>query len=167
MGSAPAIIRRSLTSAFGIVIGKRYNAFMSKFNFTYPVSIRYSDLDPQWHVNNGRFLAYCETARLQYMRKLGLFDGKSFNDLPLIVADVHVRYIEPIEPTDEAVVSMGVTRIGNKSLVMEYEVTTPDGARCYATAETVMVAYDYYEKKSVPVSAELRKTISDFEGKTF
>mgnify|MGYP000858765573 FL=1 len=140
---------------------------MSKYKFTYPVSIRYSDLDPQWHVNNGRFLAYCETARLQYMRKLGLFDGKSFNDLPFIVADVHVRYLEPIEPTDEAIVAMGVTKVGNKSVLMEYEITTPDGSRCFATAETVMVAYDYYAKKSIPVSAELRKTISDFEGKNF
>jgi acyl-CoA thioester hydrolase len=140
---------------------------MSRFNFTYPVSIRYSDLDPQWHVNNARFLAYCETARLQYIRKLGLFDGKNFNALPFIVADVHVSYKQPIEPDDEVVVSMGVTKIGNKSVVMEYDVTTPDGSVLYATAETVMVAYDYHEKKSIPVSAELRKTIGDFEGKTF
>jgi acyl-CoA thioester hydrolase len=140
---------------------------MSRFKFTYPVSIRYSDLDPQWHVNNARFLAYCETARLQYIRKLGLFDGKDFNALPFIVADVHVSYKQPIEPDDEVVVSMGVTKIGTKSVVMEYEVTTPDGSILYATAETVMVAYDYHEKKSIPVSAELRKTIGDFEGKTF
>jgi acyl-CoA thioester hydrolase len=140
---------------------------MSRFKFTYPVSIRYSDLDPQWHVNNGRFLAYCETARLHYMRSLGLFDGKSFNDLPFIVADVHVSFKQPIEPTDEVVVSMGVTKIGTKSVLMEYEITSPDGARCFATAETVMVAYNYYQKISIPVSAELRKTIGDFEGKEF
>jgi acyl-CoA thioester hydrolase len=140
---------------------------MSRFKFTSPVTIRYSDLDPQWHVNNGRFLAYCETARLQYIRKLGLFDGKDFNALPFIVADVHVCYKEPIEPLDEVVVSMGVTKIGNKSVIMEYEVTTPDGSRLFATAETVMVAYDYHTKKSVPVSPELRKIIGDFEGKNF
>jgi acyl-CoA thioester hydrolase len=140
---------------------------MSRFKFTYPISVRYSDLDPQWHVNNGRFLTYCETARLHYIRNLGLFDGKNFNDLPFIVADVHVSFKLPIEPDDEVVVSMGVTKIGNKSVVMEYDITTPDGSRCYATAETVMVAYDYNEKKSIPVSVELRKRIGDFEGKTF
>jgi acyl-CoA thioester hydrolase len=138
---------------------------MSRFKFTQSISIRYSDLDPQWHVNNGRFLAYCETARLNYIRALGLFDGKDFNTLPFIVADVHVSYKQPIEPTDEVVVSMGVTKIGNKSVLMEYDVTTPDGSILYATAETVMVAYDYYTKKSIPVSAEIRKVISDFEGK--
>lgn len=140
---------------------------MSKYKFTYPISIRYSDLDPQWHVNNARFLAYCETARLHYIRGLGLFDGKSFNDLPFIVADIHVRYLQPIEPMDEVVVSMGITRIGNKSVVMEYEITTPDESRCFATAETVMVAYDYHIKKSIPVSVDLRKKIGDFEARTF
>jgi acyl-CoA thioester hydrolase len=140
---------------------------MRRFKFTYPISVRYSDLDPQWHVNNGRFLTYCETARLHYIRNLGLFDGRNFNDLPFIVADVHVSFKQPIEPDDEVVVSMGVTKIGNKSVQMEYDITTPDGSRCYATAETVMVAYDYHEKKSIPVSAELRKRIGDFEGKTF
>lgn len=140
---------------------------MSKFKFTYPITIRYSDLDPQWHVNNGRFLAYCETARLHYIRGLGLFDGRNFNALPFIVADVHVRYLQPIEPTDEVVVSMGITRIGTKSVQMEYELTTPDGSVCYATAETVMVAYDYKTKRSVPVSAEIRKRIGEFEGRDF
>ena len=137
---------------------------MNKFRFHYPVAIRYSDLDPQWHVNNSRFLAYIETARLHYLIELGLFDGKSFNNLPLIVADVHVRYLQPIEPTDSVMVSMGVTRIGNKSLVMEYEVNSGDGVHCFATAETVMVAYDYHTKSSISVSAELRKRFSEYEG---
>ena len=140
---------------------------MTKFKFTYPISVRYSDLDPQWHVNNGRFLAYCETARFQYIRKLGLFKGNNFTELPFIVADVHVSFKSPIEPHDEVVVSMGVTKIGIKSVLMEYEVTTPDGSRLFATAETVMVAYDYHTKKSIPVSADLRKAFGDYEGKNF
>jgi acyl-CoA thioester hydrolase len=140
---------------------------MSKYKFTYPVSIRYSDLDPQWHVNNGRFLAYFETARLHYLLVLGLFDGRSFNDLPFIVADVHVSYLRPVEMTDEVIVSMGITKIGNKSLVMEYDLTSLDGKVIHATAETVMVAYDYHTKSSVPVSSEIRRKISEFEGKTF
>ena len=69
--------------------------------------------------------------------------------------------------TDEVVVSMGVTRIGTKSVVMEYEVTTPDGSRLFATAETVMVAYDYHTKKSSRSAPKLRKIIGDYEGRTF
>jgi acyl-CoA thioester hydrolase len=140
---------------------------MSKFRFQYPIAVRYGDLDPQWHVNNTKFLTYIESARLHYLLALGLFDGRSFDKLPFIVGDIHIRYLEPILPTDDVLVSMGVTRIGTKSLVMEYEVTSGDGQRLFATAETVMVAYDYFTKTSVPVSAELRKCIGDYEDKTF
>jgi acyl-CoA thioester hydrolase len=140
---------------------------MSKYRFSQPVSVRYSDLDPQWHVNNARFLSFIEHARMNYLLKLGLFDGHSFWDLPLIVADMHVTFLKPIEMTDSVVVSMGVTRIGNKSLLLECELASEDGAVVYATAENTMVAYDYRTKTAVPVSDELREIFEKFEGKSF
>ncbi len=145
----------------------RYNSGMSKYRFSQPISVRYSDLDPQWHVNNARFLSYIEHARMNYLLKLGLFDGHSFWDLPLIVADMHVRFIKPIEMTDSVVVSMGVTRIGNKSLLLECEIASEDGLVVYATAENTLVAYDYRTKTAVPVSEELREIFGKFEGKSF
>ncbi len=63
---------------------------MSDFRFYYPVQVRYSDLDAQWHVNNARFLSIVESARLDYLRHLGLWDGSSFLDLGVIVADIHI-----------------------------------------------------------------------------
>ena len=38
------------------------------FKFYIPVEVRYSDLDPQWQVNNTRYLVYMEQARLEYLR---------------------------------------------------------------------------------------------------
>ncbi len=140
---------------------------MSKFRFRQPISVRYSDLDPQWHVNNARFLSFIEHARMNYLLELGLFDGHSFWSLPLIVADMHIRFLKPIEMTDNVVVSLGVTRIGNKSLLLECEIASADGATVYATAENTMVAYDYRSKTAVPVSDELRAVFSKYEGRPF
>lgn len=140
---------------------------MSKFRFHLPISVSYGDIDAQWHVNNKVFLSYMENARFHYIQAAGLFDDPSFFELPFIVADVHVKYLAPIEYSDDVVVSMGITRIGNKSILMEYEIAAPDGGVVYATAETVMVTYDYHTKKSIPVNDELRKRIADYEGHTF
>ncbi len=145
----------------------RYNLTMSKYRFQQPISVRYSDLDPQWHVNNARFLSYIEQARMNYLLKLGLFDGHNFWDLPLIVADMHVRYLKPIEMTSSVVVSLGVTHIGNKSLLLECQIASEDGSEVYATAENTMVAYDYRTKTTVPVSDELRAIFGKYEGKSF
>ena len=144
-----------------------YNFGMSKFRFQIPITVRYGDLDPQWHVNNARFLSYSEQARSQYLIKLGLFDGFSFWNLPLIVGDIHCRYLVPIEPNTTVLVSMGVTKIGRKTLTIETEITGENGSPIYARLETIMVAYDYHTKKAEPVSDKIRARISEFEGIEF
>ena len=143
-----------------------YNFVMNSYRFQYPITIRYSDLDPQWHVNNARFLSFAEQARFAYLVELGLFDGKSFWDLPLIVGDVHCRYRVPIDPGVNVIVCTGVVSMGNKSLVMGSVITSEDGSVVHAEIETIMVAYDYRLKKAIPISDELKKKFEDYEGKT-
>ncbi|HCS39082.1 MAG TPA: hypothetical protein DIW44_05785 [Anaerolineaceae bacterium] len=140
---------------------------MNPYRFNTPITVRYGDLDPQWHVNNARFLTFAEQARFAYLMELGLFDGKSFWDLPLIVGDIHCRYLVPIDPGVTVVISTGIVSIGNKSLVMGSMITSDDGKVVHAEIETVMVAYDYRTKKAVLVSDELRSTFETYEGKPF
>lgn len=144
-----------------------YNDRMSDFKFHHPISIRFSDIDSQRHVNNAKYVSFLEDARFHYMVELGLFDGKNFDELPLIVGDNHVRYILPIEPLSRVIVSVRVSKIGNKSITFEYEVTGEQGSPLFARAETIMVTYDYHILSSVPVSDEIRERISQFEQKEF
>lgn len=138
---------------------------MNKFKFHYPIEVRFGDLDAYWHVNNARFLVYLEDARSRYVQEMGLVDGKSLWRLPLIVGDIHIRYRNPIELGDKVIVSMGATRISSKTVTFEYEITGAEGTPLYATAESIMVCYDYQAKKSVPVSDDLRRRFSEREGK--
>jgi len=134
------------------------------FRFFYPIQVRYGDLDPQWHVNNARFLTYLEQARLAYLIHLGLFDGHSFLDLGLIVADIHIAYLAPIALMEVLRVGVRTVRLGNKSIKMEYLIENPNTGQAKARAEVVMVAYDYHRQVSVPLSAHWRETIAAFEG---
>jgi acyl-CoA thioester hydrolase len=137
---------------------------MTKFNFYIPIQVRYSDLDAQWHVNNAKFMSYIEQARFEYLVKLGLFDGKSFEDLQVIVADVHIAYKAPIMLGQNVRVGVRVTRIGNKSLQFESQIEDADDGSILATCENVMVAYDFHTHTSKPVSDQWRQVISTFEG---
>ncbi len=137
---------------------------MTTFRYHLPIQIRYGDLDPQWHVNNARFATYLEQARFSYLMELGLFDGHSFFDIGLIVADVHIAYLAPMTLTQKIRVSMGVTHIGNKSLKMEYVIEDEGTGQATARAETVMVAYDYHANQSIPISDEWRRKITEYEG---
>jgi len=140
---------------------------MTRFKFNLPVQLRYSDLDPQWHVNNVRTLSLLEHARFAYLMELGLFDGKSFFDLGLIVADVHISYLAPIELEHKIHVGVRVAKIGTKSMVFEYDVTEEESGAVLVKSETVMVAYDYHTHQSIPVPVIWRKKIGKYEGVNF
>lgn len=140
---------------------------MTEFRYYCPILLRYGDLDPQWHVNNARFNTFLEQSRFEYLLHLGLFDGVDFSALGLIVADVHIAYLAPIEIQHQVRVGVRTARIGNKSLTFEYEIQNSVTGELFARAETVMVAYDYKTHRSVPVSSEWRSAIEAFEGVTF
>jgi acyl-CoA thioester hydrolase len=137
---------------------------MSEFHYYLPLQLRYSDLDPQWHINNARFLTFMEHTRLSYLRHLGLFKGNNFLEFPLIVADVHISFLAPIDYEEPIRVGMRISRIGNKSLTMEYVIENMDTSEVKSRAEFIMVTYDYNQKKSVSVWPEWRQIISSFEG---
>ena len=137
---------------------------MSKFNFYFPLPIRYADLDAQWNVNNARDLTFLEQTRMEYFMNLGLFDGEDFFSLGFIVADIHIAYAAPIVLREKIRAGMRVARLGNKSFTVEYEIENEESGELKARAEVVMVAYDYSARSSVPITAEMRAKIMAFEG---
>jgi acyl-CoA thioester hydrolase len=140
-----------------------YNANMSEFRFFHPITVRYGDLDPQGHVNNAGFLTYMEHARVSYIRQLGLWDGKSFLEIGFILARVELDYQAPILMTDEVEVGLRISRLGNKSLDMEYLIREPVTGKVFAEGKTVQVAYDYQSGKTIPLLASWREVVQDFE----
>ena len=140
---------------------------MNSFHFYYPLQVRYGDLDAQWHVNNAYFLVFLEQTRFPYLVDLGLFDGKSFFDVGLIVVDAHIAYTAPIDLLKKIRNGCRVSRIGNKSMVFEYQIEEEGSGKVLCSAETVMVAYDYRAHESKPVPADWREKISNYEGVKF
>jgi acyl-CoA thioester hydrolase len=136
---------------------------MPPFQFIHPLQIRYGDLDPQWHLNNAHTVILFEQGRFAYLLKLGLWDGKDFFNLGVIVADIHVSYLAPVLFDQNVQVGVRVARIGNKSLTMEYSLEDRDTGQPLAKAETIMVAYDYHTHQSIPVPDDWRKKIREFE----
>lgn len=144
-----------------------YNREMDEFVFSVPIEVRYGDLDPQWHVNNARYLTYLEQARMGYLKQLGLFEGNDFFAFNLIVADIHITYRAPITLGQPVRVWMRTERIGYKSLTFVYEIHDDQSGQLLATAESIMVTFDYHQQKSILVPDQWRQAISQLEGKDF
>lgn len=140
---------------------------MEGFYFTHPIEIRYGDLDPQWHVNNSRYLTFFEQGRFAYLLHLGLWDGKSFFDLKSIVADAHISFQAPIKLNQKIFVGVRVQRIGNKSLTFVYSIEDSETKQVLAGGETVIVTYDYHANASMRVPDDWREKISTFEKRIY
>ena len=137
---------------------------MSDFHFYHLIEIRYGDLDPQGHVNNAKFLTYMEQARVFYLKQLKLWEGGSFLNLGIILADVQITFEKAIQFGDPVRVGVRISRIGNKSMTSDYQLEDGRDASIFATGSSILVAYDYHNKRSVPIPEEWRKAILHYEG---
>ncbi len=136
---------------------------MPPFHFHHPVEIRYADLDPQGHVNNARFLTYFEQARVHYLIHLGLFSQEqSFLEIGIILAEAAITFKAPVYFGTQARVRARVSRLGNKSMTMEYEMADDEG-KVYATGSSVLVTFDYRTHSTIPIPPAWREKISRFE----
>jgi acyl-CoA thioester hydrolase len=138
---------------------------MADFHFYHPVEVRYGDLDPQGHVNNAKYLTYFEQARIAYWIELGFFTkDQSFMEIGIILADVHITYLEPIYFGQKINVGVHVARLGNKSMTWEQNIIDVESDKELAKGEIVIVAYDYKQEKTIPIPQEWREKIIEFEG---
>ncbi len=138
---------------------------MSDFRFYHPVEIRYGDLDPQGHVNNAKHLTYFEQARIAYMIELGLFTkDQSFMEVGMILADVHITYLEPVYFGQNVKAGVHTMKIGNKSMTWEQNIIEADSGKELAKGEVVIVTYDYKQEKTISIPQEWRERIIQFEG---
>jgi acyl-CoA thioester hydrolase len=136
---------------------------MTQFKFYLPISVRYGDLDPQGHVNNARYLTYMEQARIEYIRQAGLWDGGSFQDIGIILADAHITFRSPIQYGQPLRVGVRISRLGNKSMTMDYRLEESRTGQEFATGTSVVVTYDYRTGNTIAIPDRWRQVIGDLE----
>lgn len=137
---------------------------MGPFRYHHPIEVRYSDLDPQGHVNNARYFSYTEQARVGYIRHLGLWEGGSFLDIGIIIAEAQMKFKAPILFGQTVQVGVRVSRLGNKSMSMLYNLEEAGTSMEFADGSSVLVAYNYHTEETIPIPDAWREAISDFEG---
>lgn len=122
------------------------------FSIRFPV--RFRDVDVLGHVNNAVYFTYMESARTEYW--LHTFGGSSLQDLGFIVAHAECDFKVPAFFGNEIEVTIQTTSVGNSSIVWDYEIKNAASSDVFAKGKTIQVFYDYKNKKSIPVPADVR-----------
>ena len=138
------------------------------FRHSVEIVVRFADTDAMGHVNNAKYLTYCEIARIQYWTDvtgepiaLGTEGAES-----LILAEAKITYRAPAFHGEVVAVETRATRIGRSSFTLEHRLTAcirGEQPRLVAVSESILVRYDYASAHPVPLSAEHIAAIEGFE----
>lgn len=135
---------------------------LALFRFSYPVQIRFADLDALEHVNNAKYFTYMETARLQYFRQVMGWSGER-SKLGVILARATCDFKLPLTLDDVIKVYARITRIGKKSFDFEFAIVCDADGAIAAEGTGVQVAYDYKRSVSVEVPDSWRAIMMAYE----
>jgi acyl-CoA thioester hydrolase len=138
---------------------------MSVFKHKTTIEIRFADVDAFHHVNNAKYLTYCEQARVNYFNDIVDWNY-DWSKRGIILAKAEINFVKPIVFRDEIIVETRCSRLGNKSFDLQYRVVTHKDKDeiLMADATTVMVAFDYISKKSIALPEEWKQLIRKYEG---
>src|SRR3569832_273225 len=110
------------------------------------------------HVNNTVYLRWFESARILWWERLALSAQLQQRGIGPILARTTIDYRRPVKYPDTIEVSATTLRVGGKSAVLGYRITSAaqDGATV-AEGETVIVLYDYQRNETVASEPALRQ----------
>jgi acyl-CoA thioester hydrolase len=141
------------------------------FTHRVDITVRFADTDAMGHVNNAKYLTYCEIARIRYWTDvtaepiaLGTEGAES-----LILAEARITYRAPAFHGEVVTVETRATRIGRSSFTLEHRLLAcvkGDEPRLVAVSESILVRYDYATSVPVPLSPEHVAAIESFEGRS-
>ena len=139
---------------------------LNDFPLVIGIPVQWGDQDAFGHVNNTVYLRWCESVRIEYLRRIGLWmigeDG-----IGPILASISCDYRKPLTYPDTVHVGVRVERIGNTSFRMDHVVVSEAQNLVAAELRSTIVVVDYKRNKSVPVPASVRAAIEKIEGRTF
>ena len=120
-------------------------------------------MDALGHVHNARFMEYYEAARTDLVHRL-LSEATDWHGVGLVVRRHEVDYLLPLvyRPRPIAVDSW-ISRIGNTSITIAYEVREDDGSVIYGRAQTVMVTIDAASGQPVPLPESVREILREYQ----
>ena len=117
--------------------------------------MRFRDLDALGHVNNAVYNTLAEMGRCRYLEDAGVVElnGVFSRNFPFTLARIEIDFLAPLFFPSEVKVETIVTKIGNKSAVMDFQIVTDQVA---ARGKQVVVWFDHNTQKPGPIPQQVR-----------
>jgi acyl-CoA thioester hydrolase len=133
------------------------------YRFSVRLRVGFDETDAQAVVYYGRYFPYCDRARVEYQRHLGLLHTLP-ETLEFVMRRTQCEYEAPARFDDEIEVFIRTAGIGRSSWRVEVAVHHCESRALLARAEQVMVLIDRVARQPTPVPDTWRTAVEAFEG---
>lgn len=140
----------------------------SDFRFHHKLRVRFAETDLQGIVFNGNYMTYTDVAQAEYFREIGLrFQDLVASGTDTVLARMTLEFKSPARFDDILEVNARVSKIGNTSFTMEFEIYPENEDRLVGAATALYVCVDPATLRPTRVPDDLRERMGRLEGKDF
>lgn len=128
---------------------------------TQPVS--WGEMDVFGHLNNVTYHVYFESARVEYLTKMGVMDGMYLKKPGIVVARNSCVYWSAVRFPDTLQVGARVSEVKADRFTMQYVAFSERQDKAVATGEALIVVFDYDGQVKAPIPASWKERIEAIE----
>jgi acyl-CoA thioester hydrolase len=132
------------------------------FPIKLPLRLDWSEMDMFGHINNVSYFKYIQASRVNYWGSIGLTQLHSEMKLGPILASTSCNFLKPLFYPGDIVVEASVSFIKNTSFGIRHQILNSNNELA-ATADDVIVLYDFIQNEKVAMPLDLRQKIEALE----
>ncbi len=137
---------------------------MDKFRFSLTQRVKFYETDLQTVMHHSEYFKYFETARVEYMRNLGLIKKGDFvGSSTVTVVKTLAVFNFPLKFDDEFKINVRISDLKRTNMTFEYRINRADDNRLIATGLTKVAAIDRKSYKPTRIPPVMVDKITAFE----
>jgi acyl-CoA thioester hydrolase len=142
-------------------VSKPAEPVRSDFQFWWPVTVRWGDMDAMGHVNNVLYFQYLESARVGYFEAKGWdsVDTGPYRQGPVVVSQTF-NYRRQLYYPAELDVGVACTDVRRRSLVLSYGLFRKGNDELIGDGSTVLAWLDHAAGKAVEIPPAVRASLT-------
>ncbi len=141
-------------------------AALSGYRYVFEREVAWGDMDAMKHVNNTRYLHFCESARIEFLRTQTAWnDDRVPNqeiELGLALAEVDCRYKAPVVYPDTLLIGLGVHSVTENSFKIRHAMYSRALDKVAAVSNARLVNYNFKDFQRVALNDVQKQFLRDF-----
>lgn len=132
--------------------------------FSYPVAVKFSEIDMAGVVFNSHYLTWCEDAKMAYLESVGYGPYRfAREDVLALVRHAEIDWTASLKPLDSAEILVTVARVGATSFALRHEIwRTGEDPALAATCLITYVWVDATTGEKADLDPAFRRAVAQY-----